>query len=334
MKKKRYTGIVIGCGRIGATFDIDSGLLKPASHAAAFATNPRTTLAALVDSDPIQLKRAGEYYNVTTYADARECLKALMPDIVALATPPGTHEEMLTLALELHIPAIICEKPLSDTLESGERMVAQAALSDSVVVLNHQRRFLPLYKNAKERIAAGELGDIQQATAYYTNGLLNNATHTLDALQFLLDDTAVWTIGVQNEHNTAAPFGTNIDGLVGYKKGTVAVLQSFDTNSYGVHDLQILGTKGALIIRQQGFRFEWVPVREGVTFSGVKELDWMSAQTQTDPRSMMEGTIAHAVECLDGTVESQSTPEDGYRTMQILDALVRSAAEGGKRVII
>lgn len=331
---KKYTAVVLGCGKVGATFEMDSGLIKPASHAAAFVANPRTELIALVDADSVALKRAGDYYKVATYTDARACLEKLKPDIVVIATPPSTHEEYLLLALELNIPAVICEKPVSDSLESAERMRAQATETKSIIVVNHQRRFFPLFREAREKIRSGALGRIQQVTAYYSNGLLNNGGHTVDALNFLLDDTAVWAMGVENKLNTAAPFGANIDGLVGFSNGTVVALQSLDNDSYGAHDFQIFGTQGALVIRQYGFRFEWLLPKDGVTFAGVKELDWENATTTVERRSQLQGTTAHVVECLDGKTQSESTLEDGYRTMQVLDALVQSAAEGGKRVII
>lgn len=332
---KRYTAVVIGCGKVGATFEITSGLPKPASHAAALADNPRTELVALVDPDASQLKQAVEYYKVSAYTDPKKCLKELHPDIVVIATPPKTHESLLSLALTMKVRAIVCEKPVSDTLESAKRMIALAKSSDSLVILNHQRRFFPLFQEARKRIAAGELGEIQQITAYYTNGLLNNGTHTADALQFLLNDTASWAIGVQNEKNVTAPFGgVNIDGLIGFTKGTVASVQGLDNNAYGVHDIRLFGTKGALTIGQYGYRFEWVQPNDGVTFIGMQELDWENAQVQFDKRSMLQATTAHVVDCLDGVTVPQSTLEDGYHTMQILEAMLQSASDGGKRISI
>lgn len=332
-QKEIYRGVVIGCGKIGATFEIDSGLPKPASHAAALVANPHTELVALVDPDAAQLKQAGKYYNATTFSDPKECLKALRPDIVVIATPPQTHESLLSLALEAEARAIICEKPVSDILESAKRMIARARSSSSIVILNHQRRFFPLFQDVRRRILAGELGEIQQASIYYTNGLLNNGTHAIDALQFLLDDTALWAVGLQNKKNTVAPFGgLNIDGLFGLKRGTVVSVQSLDNSAYGVHDIRIFGTKGALTIGRYGYAFTWARPKNGVTFEGMQELDWENVETQFDKRSMLQATIAHTVDCLEGIIKPQSTLEDGYHTMQVLEALSQSAANDGKKI--
>lgn len=330
---KRYRGVVIGCGKIGATFEMESSLPKPASHAAALCANPRTTLTALVDPDPAAVQKAGEYYRVPTYTDAKECVEKLRPDIVVIATPPQTHEELLSLVLSLDTRAVICEKPVSDTPEAAARMLALAKRSGSIVILNHQRRFLPLFIAARKRIAAGELGEIQQVSAYYTNGLLNNGTHLVDALQFLLNDTVRWAIGVTNERNTTAPFGgKNIDGLIGFSTGAVTALQSLDNASFGIHEIRILGKKGALIIGRHGTQFAWVPVQEGVTFAGVRELDGEGAVVEEDTSSMLEHTLAHTLDCLEGKAVPGSTLEEGYQALRILDALVRSAAQNSTRV--
>ncbi len=330
---KVYKGVVIGCGKVGATFEMDSGLLKPASHAAALKANPRTELVGLVDPDDAQLKRATDYYGAKGYKDAREAIVDLKPDIVTVSTPPGTHEEYVLLCIELGVPLIVCEKPVADTLEAAERMIAAAKGSKSVVLVNHQRRFFSLYKEARERIAAGEFGRIQQVSAYYSNGFFNNGTHAIDAIRFLLGDDAAWAIGVENPLNTTAPFGTNIDALVGFTKGAVLALQSFDNAHFSPHEIRIMGEKGALLIPHHGFVFEYVPVREGVTFAGMKELDWDAADVKTERRSMLEGTIAHAVECLEGGAP-QSTLEDGYKTMQVLEAVSQSATKESTKIII
>lgn len=331
----QYKTIVIGCGKVGAMFEIDSELPKPASHAAAFAANPNTVLAALVDPDEAQLKRAGEYYNVPTFADPAKALASIAPDIVVIATPPSTHEQLLSLTTSSGVKVIVCEKPVSDTLESAHRMIEAASKADTIVILNHQRRLFPLFERAKEKITAGELGEIQQVNAYYSNGLFNNGTHAIDALCFLLGDRIEWVTGAHNEHNIAAPFGgKNVDGIFRFTSGASGTIQSLDNDSYGIHDLVIYGKKGALAIGQYGFSFSWIPVAQNVTFGAMRELDWEHARHEFDKRSMLENTAAHAVECLEGKAKPRSTLESGYHTMQVLEALSRSAEYGGTRISI
>lgn len=327
-----YTVAVVGCGKVGAQWGMDPERLQPASHAEAIARNPRLKLVAVVDQDETLAQKVGEHYGVAHMADSKDAL-ALKPDMVVIAVPPQAHEAVFMEALAHNVPAIVCEKPLADTLEAAERMQAAAANSKSVVIVNHQRRFSKLFKEAKERIAKGELGRIQQVTAFYTNGLLNNGTHTADALQYLVGERAVWAIGVESETNKTAPFGANIDGLVGLANGTVVAVQSLNNDAYIVHDFEIRGTLGALSVHQYGFRFEYTPAQE-VLIKGVKELDWSKTEIHQDTTPLLGGAVAHAVECLDTGAPSLSTVEDGYQTMRLLDALSRSAQNGGDKATL
>lgn len=329
-----YRTVVIGCGNIGASNEMDSGLMKPASHAAAFASNPRTTLAGVVDENAAARSRAAAYYTVPAYKDAGAALAELAPDVVVIATPPSSHEALLEAALRSGARAVVCEKPVSDSLESAERMAALAARSPQPVIVNHQRRFMPLFANIRDIVARGELGRVQQVSAYYTNGLFNNGSHSVDSISFLLGESPSWAMGATNDRNKTALFGPNVDGMLGFASGAVATLQSLDASAYGAHEFVLYGTKGAMTIRKWGYEAQIVPVKDGVTFSGVPELDWTGAVTTQDRRSMLADMVEHVADVLDGKTRPQSTLADGVDTMRALDALVRSAAQGSVRIPI
>src|SRR5207245_8659172 len=47
------------------------------------------------------------------------------------------------------------------------------AASGTLLLVDHGRRFDPILRRLRDEIAAGDLGDVVQATAYYTAGLFN-----------------------------------------------------------------------------------------------------------------------------------------------------------------
>ncbi len=324
MKKQMYTAVVIGCGRIGASFEMEPGRPKPASHAAAFKHNPRTQLLAVVDADEKLAKVAADYYRVPYYLSADECLKEMQPDLLSIATPPSTHEVLVKLSLKYNVKGIICEKPLADSEKSGKAILAAIQKSKATLVVNHQRRFFPLFQKLKKDIAAGKFGRVQQVTSYYNNGLYNNGTHTIDALRFLLGSECVWVVGVGNTGNSAAPQGDqNIDGLLGFENGTVASLQSLDVETIGIHDFHLLCDKGEVSITKYGFRFEYRPKGKSAEFKGVVEIA-EKGKVEEDVRSMLAGTTQHLVDCVDGTAKVGSDAAEGLQTMRVLDALTKS----------
>lgn len=295
---KRYRAVVVGCGRVGALWAMDNSEVQPASHAAAIIANKRTELVGLVDVNAEVLQKAGAYFGVPTFNTVEDAL-ALKPDIVTIATPPSTHEELLKTVLLSNPPAIVCEKPFSDTTESAHRMLEMTRGIPSIVLVNYQRRFFPLYQEARRRIQDDELGDIREIQGIYSRGLLNNGSHLIDAIHLLINREAVYAEG-----NT-----------VTYASGAIATFVAVP-DIVEQHDLTLKGTKGSVIITDFGYRFEW-----------------SSGEVQTDKMGMIEPTIRHIVECLDGAAPL-CTPQDGYRAVQVVGAMLRSAEEGGARIPI
>lgn len=328
MKKKKstiYTAVVIGCGRIGATFEMDPHRPKPASHAASFQVNKRTKLVAVVDVDEKLAKKAGSYYGVPFYTNVKECLEREMPDIIAIAAPPQMHEALVRLALAHEVRGIICEKPLAHTERSANAIRAMVQKAQITFMVNHQRRFFPIFKKLQKEIASGALGRIEQVTGYYNNGLYNNGTHTIDTLRFLLGSECSWVFGMTNNKNSLAPQDDcNVDGLVGFKSGTVASLQSIDVGAIGIHDFTLIGDRCEVSIKKYGYRVEYRSVRASPLFAGSQEIR-TEAKVAEDVRSMLSASTEHLVHCMDGAEESGSTAEDGLQTMRVLNALIKSA---------
>jgi predicted dehydrogenase len=292
---KNYRVVIVGCGNIGALWGMDSARTQPASHAAAVAVNPRTELVGLVDVDTVTLQKAGEYFNAPTFGTVEEALEQ-KPDSIIVAAPPAAHEEILMWVLG-KVPLVVCEKPLSNTLEAATRMRDAAQHSTSTVVVNYQRRFFPLYQQARRRIQSGELGTLTKIEGIYSKGLLNNGSHLIDAIHFLTGDRAVYAEGA----------------TIGYASGCVATLNTVP-DTIEQHDLTLVGDKGSLSITDFGYHFAW-----------------SSGEVQIDKRSMVEPTIQHVVECLDGAMPLCG-PEDGYKAVQVVDAMQRSVEAGAIRI--
>ena len=57
-----------------------------------------------------------------------------------------------------------------------------------VLLINHSRRWDKLYQDISDYIKEGNLGDIQQASCYYTAGIANTCSHLFDVLRMLFGD--------------------------------------------------------------------------------------------------------------------------------------------------
>lgn len=86
-------------------------------------------------------------------------LAALLPDVdvVDICTPTHLHSDMVLQAAAAGKP-IICEKPLSRTVEQGQAMLAACNAVGVRLLVAHVVRFFPEYALAHKLVADGQIG--------------------------------------------------------------------------------------------------------------------------------------------------------------------------------
>ena len=87
-------------------------------------------------------------------------------DVVHLTTPNDLHyaQAKQALAAGKHV---VCEKPLAMTSEQSEELLALAEQSGLVHCTNFNIRFYPIVQEARERVHAGEVGDVWNVHGCY-----------------------------------------------------------------------------------------------------------------------------------------------------------------------
>jgi predicted dehydrogenase len=108
------------------------------------------------------LKAAGD--KAQSYSDYRKILDRKDIDAVLIASPEHWHAPMLLDAVDAGKDAY-CEKPMSHTIEEGNRMVKAVRGTDRIVQIGMQRRSTPSVIAAKKLLA--ECGDIFLVKAYW-----------------------------------------------------------------------------------------------------------------------------------------------------------------------
>src|SRR6266496_4096680 len=87
-------------------------------------------------------------------------------DVVDICTPGDSHAEIAVAAAEAG-KAILCEKPLANTLAEAERMHAAVKKAGVVNMVCHNYRRCPAVTLAKRLIDEGEIGDIYHYRGLY-----------------------------------------------------------------------------------------------------------------------------------------------------------------------
>ena len=163
-------------------------------------------LAAVTDAQAKSGRKVAEQLGCKWFDSADEMMNSGDIDAVVIATPHWLHGDLAIAGLRagLHV---ICEKPLTVTVEQADEVLNVAAKSKGMFVVVHQKRFEPAYLYAKRLIDSGELGPIYRCSmiesawrseAYYRSSpwrgtwkgegggvLLNQAPHILDRYAWL-----------------------------------------------------------------------------------------------------------------------------------------------------
>jgi predicted dehydrogenase len=185
---------VAGLGRIGSLLENDALREKPCTHAGAIAANPGLTLCAGADTDEERRRLFAETWSVPVYADTEIMLRKERPQILHIATHPGSHLYCCALAARYGVSVAVCEKPLADTLSGAQKIAALHESGAVTVLTNHERRYAADYALAREILSSGErLGPVVslRGTLYMgkTRRLLDvlwhDGTHLADAAMFL-----------------------------------------------------------------------------------------------------------------------------------------------------
>jgi predicted dehydrogenase len=286
-------------------------------------SHPQTTLVGLVDTDQETLDRACVLFPaVDIYTSFEMCIQTHSPDIAIVATPPSTHREIIEQLVRNHISMIVCEKPITHSLDDARLLLN--IVQDSTCVVNYQRRFFPLIQSVRERIEKQSLGKIQTITGRYSNGLYNNGGHLINTIQYMLGENMSVVSAQRDTINTNHPVGDfNATVLFRSQSSIPIVLQSFDQRCYGMNDIDIYCEKGMIGICNFGYEIRETSIEPSL-FAGVSQLAYEHARVQTDIRSMVADSLQHCIEVYEGKTTNRNSIASALETLEILDA-VKSA---------
>jgi len=126
----------------------------------AIAAEPRSSLAAVVDTDAARARElAGTLGCPRAVSDIDEIISDQSIDAVYLATPVFLHARQATACLQAG-KHVLCEKPLALNYEEARRLAAIRPAGRVKAGAAYFRRFYPAYRQAADMLARGEFGQV------------------------------------------------------------------------------------------------------------------------------------------------------------------------------
>jgi predicted dehydrogenase len=167
---------------------------------------PRAELHSIVDPTDAA-KALAERLNAVWFPDFVSMLAHSKPDGILIATPNQLHVEHGLAAVAAGIPALV-EKPFSDSVQTGQKLIDAAELASVPLLTGHHRRHNPMVQQAKKIIESGNLGRLITAHSFFwlmkpddyfdlewrrkkgAGPVLMNMIHDVDLLRYFCGEVA------------------------------------------------------------------------------------------------------------------------------------------------
>jgi len=141
------------------------GFISGKGHYPAYLQRKDVEIVAIADVCPARLEAArAAAPGARLYADFRELLaRETKLDFIDVSTPPDAHAEIALHALERGVH-VLCEKPLTTTLQQARALVDAARKHRRVVFPAHNYKHAPVVKFAHQVLQSGRIGAVRAVT--------------------------------------------------------------------------------------------------------------------------------------------------------------------------
>lgn len=253
-KKLLHVGVIgLGIGR---------------KHAQGIKATHGAVLYALCDTDKVRANALAKDLDVPhVYTDYRDLIADPMIDAVVIASPDQCHREMIVNALNAG-KHILCEKPIALTREDCDAIVAAVEQSSKKFMVGQVCRFTPGFKQAKEIIDSGAIGELtfveseyaHDYTAIYAkgswrtdparNGVIGGGCHAVDLLRWVAGDPEeVMAYGTHKTFADVTPYDDTHVAIMKFPNGVIGkVFVSISCKRDYTMRSVFYGTKGTIIV--------------------------------------------------------------------------------------
>ena len=151
--------------------------IGPAHRLGALADGHFTLAAGALDHRPDVGRDYAQSLGIApdrAYGDWREMLMGERNrpdrcDLVTVATPNATHFDITKAFLEAGFH-VLCEKPMTMTVEEGEEIVRIAARSGRICAVNYCYSAYPMIRQARAMVRAGDIGAVRLVVTNFSHG--------------------------------------------------------------------------------------------------------------------------------------------------------------------
>jgi myo-inositol 2-dehydrogenase/D-chiro-inositol 1-dehydrogenase len=319
---------LIGTGRIGQV------------HAASIAALPDATLSWVADPFIEGANGIVKRFGGTATASPEELIASGEIDVVLIASPTPTHVDLIEASVKAGLP-VLCEKPIDLDIARVDALSPLIAESGVPVALGFNRRFDPDFASARARVAAGEIGALEQLIiisrdpaappADYvkvSGGIFRDMTiHDFDMARFFMDDIVeVHATGTQAFDPGAkqhGDFDTAVTTLRAASGAVVTIVNSRHSAIGYDQRIEAFGARGMLQVANAPTSLVSLSTADAVEAKPAYGEFFLERYAEAYTLELRE-----FIKLARGEVSTSPTFEDGRAALILADAAQRSATDG------
>ncbi|MCY3903078.1 MAG: Gfo/Idh/MocA family oxidoreductase [Caldilineaceae bacterium] len=343
---------------------IGTGWWATTAHIPALQENPDANLVALSDVLPGALEKAARHYGVDkTHTDFRAMLEQEQLDGVVIAVWHAAHYEVARVCLE-HGLHVLLEKPMVLTAPHGRHLTELSRTRGCQLIVGYPWNYNPHVLRAKEVLGSGRLGGIRYINNMFASCVIdlyrgNDNVHDNLYRYPVTGPGDVYSdperSGGGQGHLQVTHSAALMLHLTGLKPVSVlALMDSLDTRVDVVDAMIVQMDNGALAnvgstgtLHARGPEQElvvqvycdrgWVNVNIGQESCTIYYEDGSAEELPplaAGQSYQASAPVDNLVDVIVRGAPNMSPPETGWRTVELLDAAYRSAADRGRRVSV
>jgi predicted dehydrogenase len=243
--------VIVGCGNIAGGFDASRPTDQlPFTHAGAYRRHGGFELAACIEPDRARRDAFMARWDIPQGFDDLQSLPIGSVDVISICSPTSEHAAHIEAALQLRPRAIFCEKPLTPSFAESSRWAGACEEQGVALAVNHTRRWAPDVRELAQQLHRGDWGAVRSAVGWYGKGVLNNGSHLIDLLLWLLGPLQVQWAGppVQDFWRD----DPTVAAILCSDAGVPVHLAPSDARDYSLFELQLVTQRGVLCMDRGG----------------------------------------------------------------------------------
>jgi predicted dehydrogenase len=308
--------------------------------------SPNSQITGLVSGHRDKAERIAALYGVPkssiySYEDMDKIRDNKAIDAVYVALPNSMHAGY-TIRSAKAGKHVLCEKPMSTTVEEAEAMIAACKAMHVQLMIAYRLHYEPLHLKAIKLIKDGALGRVQTINGAFGfdaapgawrlnkslaggGSLFDVGIYVLNASRYLTGEEPVRFTATASTVNQDGRFSTveeNISWTTMFPSGIVAT----GSSTYGAQMpgyFKVFASKGWMTM-EPGFNYDGMRMRARFsTGAGSPEIEIDDANPEKDPMQFTR-EANHFSECVLKNQRPRSPGEEGLRDMKYIEQIYAS----------